>query len=105
MNLESEFVFVELPPHEIILMPALSPTMTTGNIGTFHKKIGEAIQAGDVLCEIETDKAQMDFEVQEEGFLAKILIAEGTKDAQVGQVRRHRDKRVYKIISFLLNVL
>lgn len=67
-------------------MPALSPTMTAGNIGTFHKKVGDALQAGDVLCEIETDKAQMDFEVQEEGFLAKILIPEGTKEAEVGQV-------------------
>ena len=68
-------------------MPALSPTMTTGNIGTFLKKVGDSIQPGDVLCEIETDKAQMDFEVQEEGFLAKILIPEGTKDAEVGKVR------------------
>lgn len=76
---------LELPPHEVILMPALSPTMTTGNIGTFHKKVGDAILPGDVLCEIETDKAQMDFEVQEEGFLARILIEEGTKDAEVGK--------------------
>lgn len=68
-------------------MPALSPTMTAGNIGTFHKKVGDSIQAGDVLCEIETDKAQMDFEVQEEGFLAKILVPEGTKDVEVGKVR------------------
>ena len=81
------YFFSELPPHEVILMPALSPTMTTGNIGTFHKKVGDSIEAGDVLCEIETDKAQMDFEVQEEGFLAKILIPEGTKDAEVGKVK------------------
>ena len=67
-------------------MPALSPTMTTGNIGTFHKKVGDPIQPGDLLCEIETDKAQMDFEVQEDGFLAKILMPEGTKDAEVGKV-------------------
>lgn len=69
-------------------MPALSPTMTTGNIGAFHKKVGDSVQSGDVLCEIETDKAQMDFEVQEEGFLAKILISEGTKDAEVGKVKK-----------------
>lgn len=73
-------------------MPALSPTMTTGNIGTFQKKVGDALEAGDVLCEIETDKAQMDFEVQEEGFLAKILIAEGTKDAEVGKVQMRANK-------------
>ena len=66
-------------------MPALSPTMTTGSIGPWHKRPGDRIAPGDVLCEIETDKAQMDFEVQEEGFLARILIPTGTKDAPVGQ--------------------
>lgn len=76
---------LEFPPHEIILMPALSPTMTSGNIGTFHKAVGDALQSGDLLCEIETDKAQMDLEVQEEGFLAKILMGEGTKEAEVGK--------------------
>lgn len=76
---------IELPPHEIILMPALSPTMTSGNIGTFHKKVGDSLQSGDLLCDIETDKAQMDLEVQEEGFLAKILLAEGTKEVEVGK--------------------
>ncbi len=75
-------------------MPALSPTMTTGNIGTFHKKVGDSVQAGDVLCEIETDKAQMDFEVQEEGYLAKILIPEGTKDAEVGKVKHEKELRM-----------
>lgn len=79
---------LELPPHEVILMPALSPTMTTGNIGVWQKKVGDALNAGDVLCEIETDKAQMDFEIQEDGFLAKILIPEGTKDAEVGKVQQ-----------------
>ena len=77
--------FLGLPAHEIILMPALSPTMTSGNIGAYQKKVGDQIQSGDVLCEIETDKAQMDFEMQEEGYLAKILIAEGTKEALVGK--------------------
>lgn len=66
-------------------MPALSPTMTQGNIGAWKKREGEAITAGDVLCEIETDKATMDFECQEEGFLAKILAKEGTKDWEVGR--------------------
>lgn len=65
-------------------MPALSPTMTAGNIGTWQKKPGDAISPGDVLVEIETDKAQMDFEFQEEGILAKILKESGEKDVAVG---------------------
>ncbi|MCJ1245632.1 pyruvate dehydrogenase complex dihydrolipoamide acetyltransferase component (E2) [Trapelia coarctata] len=65
-------------------MPALSPTMTAGNIGTWQKKAGDAISPGDVLVEIETDKAQMDFEFQEEGVLAKILKDSGEKDVTVG---------------------
>jgi len=65
-------------------MPALSPTMTAGNIGTWQKKAGDSIVPGDVLVEIETDKAQMDFEFQEEGVLAKILKESGEKDVAVG---------------------
>ena len=67
-------------------MPALSPTMTQGAIGTWQKKPGDPIAQGDVLVEIETDKAQMDFECQEEGFLAKILVESGEKDVAVGTV-------------------
>ena len=67
-------------------MPALSPTMTAGNIGTWQKKPGDNIAPGDVLVEIETDKAQMDFEFQEEGTLAKILKDSGEKDVAVGNV-------------------
>lgn len=70
-------------------MPALSPTMTAGNIGTWQKKAGDAIAPGDVLVEIETDKAQMDFEYQEEGTLAKLLMESGSKDVPVGSVRIH----------------
>ncbi|KAI9793240.1 MAG: pyruvate dehydrogenase complex dihydrolipoamide acetyltransferase component (E2) [Peltula sp. TS41687] len=65
-------------------MPALSPTMTAGNIGTWQKKVGDVIAPGDVLVEIETDKAQMDFEFQEDGVLAKILKDSGEKDVAVG---------------------
>lgn len=65
-------------------MPALSPTMTQGNIGTWQKNAGDAIAPGDVLVEIETDKAQMDFEFQEEGFIAKVLLDSGSKDVPVG---------------------
>jgi len=73
------------PPHTVINMPALSPTMTQGNIGTWQKQVGDEIQAGDVLVEIETDKAQMDFECQEEGFLAKILVDTGSKEIPVNE--------------------
>lgn len=69
-------------------MPALSPTMTSGNIGTWQKKAGDSIAPGDVLVEIETDKAQMDFEFQEDGTLAKILRDSGEKDVAVGSVSR-----------------
>lgn len=74
------------PPHTVVTMPALSPTMTAGNIGAWQKKPGDAIAPGDVLVEIETDKAQMDFEFQEEGVLAAILKQSGEKDIAVGNV-------------------
>ena len=65
-------------------MPALSPTMQAGNIGAWQKKPGDSLAPGDVLVEIETDKAQMDFEFQEEGVLAKILKESGEKDVGIG---------------------
>ncbi|KAI8008846.1 hypothetical protein LOK49_LG07G01413 [Camellia lanceoleosa] len=75
----------ELPPHIILEMPALSPTMSQGNIAKWMKKEGDKVGVGDVLCEIETDKATVEFESLEEGFLAKILVPEGSKDVAVGQ--------------------
>jgi len=74
------------PPHTVISMPALSPTMQAGNIGAWQKKPGDTLAPGDVLVEIETDKAQMDFEFQEEGTFAKILKDTGEKDVPVGTV-------------------
>lgn len=62
--------------------------MQAGNIGTWQKKAGDTLAPGDVLVEIETDKAQMDFEFQEEGILAKILKESGEKDVAVGNVRQ-----------------
>ncbi|KAF4367997.1 dihydrolipoyllysine-residue acetyltransferase component 1 of pyruvate dehydrogenase complex, mitochondrial [Cannabis sativa] len=73
------------PSHQVLGMPALSPTMDQGNIAKWRKKEGDKIEVGDVLCEIETDKATLEFESQEEGFLAKILVPEGSKDVPVGQ--------------------
>ncbi|XP_034281157.1 dihydrolipoyllysine-residue acetyltransferase component of pyruvate dehydrogenase complex, mitochondrial [Pantherophis guttatus] len=72
------------PPHMQILLPALSPTMTMGTVQRWEKKVGEKLSEGDLLAEIETDKATIGFEVQEEGYLAKILIAEGTRDVPLG---------------------
>ncbi|GAQ89040.1 hypothetical protein KFL_004810130 [Klebsormidium nitens] len=75
----------DYPPHEQITMPSLSPTMEKGNIATWKAKVGDQLAPGDVLCDIETDKATLDMEVQEEGYLAKILMPEGAKDVPVGQ--------------------
>ena len=66
-----------------ILMPALSPTMTEGKLAKWLKKEGDAIKAGDVIAEIETDKATMEVEAVDEGTLAKILVAEGTENVAV----------------------
>src|SRR6267154_2158701 len=66
-----------------VLMPALSPTMEKGNLAKWLKKEGEAIKAGDVIAEIETDKATMEVEAVDEGTLGKILVAEGTQDVAV----------------------
>lgn len=65
-------------------MPALSPTMTKGGLASWSKKIGDQLIPGEVIAEVETDKAQMDFEFQEEGYLAKTLVADGTSDIPVG---------------------
>ena len=69
-----------------ILMPALSPTMTDGKLAKWHKKEGDAVESGDVIAEIETDKATMEIEAVEEGVLGKILVAEGTEEVPVNQV-------------------
>ena len=71
---------------QIITMPRLSDTMTEGVVATWLKKVGDTIKTGDILAEIETDKAQMDFECQEEGFLAKILMEAGSKEVSVNKV-------------------
>src|SRR5215472_537972 len=69
-----------------ILMPALSPTMEKGNLAKWLKKEGETIKAGDVIAEIETDKATMEVEAADEGVLAKIVVPEGTADVPVNQL-------------------
>ena len=69
-----------------ILMPALSPTMEKGNLAKWLKKEGDKVKAGDVIAEIETDKATMEVEAVDEGTIAKIMVPEGTADVPVNQV-------------------
>jgi pyruvate dehydrogenase E2 component (dihydrolipoamide acetyltransferase) len=69
-----------------ILMPALSPTMEKGNLAKWLKKEGDTVKSGDVIAEIETDKATMEVEAIDEGVLAKILVPEGTADVPVNQL-------------------
>ncbi|HEY1474631.1 MAG TPA: pyruvate dehydrogenase complex dihydrolipoamide acetyltransferase [Pseudolabrys sp.] len=69
-----------------ILMPALSPTMEKGNLARWLKKEGDQIKSGDIIAEIETDKATMEYEAVEDGTLAKIVVPEGTQDVAVNAV-------------------
>jgi pyruvate dehydrogenase E2 component (dihydrolipoamide acetyltransferase) len=69
-----------------ILMPALSPTMEKGNLAKWLKKEGDKVKSGDVIAEIETDKATMEYEAVDDGTLAKIVVPEGTQDVAVNSV-------------------
>ena len=69
-----------------ILMPALSPTMEKGNLAKWLKKEGDAVKTGDVIAEIETDKATMEYEAVDDGVMAKIVVPEGTNDVAVNQL-------------------
>src|SRR6478609_6374328 len=66
-----------------VLMPALSPTMTEGKLAKWHVKVGDAVKSGQVICEIETDKATMEVEAVDEGTVAQILIEEGAEGVAV----------------------
>src|SRR5213076_3207283 len=65
-------------------MPALSPTMEEGTLSKWIVKEGDTVKSGDILAEIETDKATMEFEAVDEGTISKILVAEGTDGVKVG---------------------
>eukprot|EP00191_Tetraselmis_sp_GSL018_P021157 CAMPEP_0177584076 /NCGR_PEP_ID=MMETSP0419_2-20121207/3691_1 /TAXON_ID=582737 /ORGANISM="Tetraselmis sp., Strain GSL018" /LENGTH=237 /DNA_ID=CAMNT_0019073567 /DNA_START=35 /DNA_END=744 /DNA_ORIENTATION=+ len=80
----SERSFSSFPPYTELTFPSLSPTMTHGNLSKWHKKEGEEVGPGEPLADIETDKATMVFENQDEGFIAKILVPEGARDVEVG---------------------
>jgi pyruvate/2-oxoglutarate dehydrogenase complex dihydrolipoamide acyltransferase (E2) component len=66
-----------------ILMPALSPTMEEGTLARWLVKVGAAVKSGDIMAEIETDKATMEFEAVDEGVIGAILVAEGTEGVKV----------------------
>ena len=84
-NLQTRsFASGSYPEHVVLEMPNLSPTMEKGNIKSWNKKEGDEIAPGDVLAAIETDKAVVDFEMQEEGYIAKILFEAGAKDVPLG---------------------
>ena len=76
----------DLPSHIKVALPALSPTMEMGTIVNWEKKVGDQVSEGDLLCEIETDKATMGFETPEEGYLAKVMLPAGSKDIPVGKL-------------------
>ncbi|EFA76192.1 dihydrolipoamide acetyltransferase [Heterostelium album PN500] len=82
----SRFYSTQYPPHIKIDMPALSPSMTEGNIVAWNKKVGDQIKVGDIIAQIETDKATMDFECLESGYLAKIIAPEGTKGIPINSL-------------------
>ncbi|XP_011292140.1 dihydrolipoyllysine-residue acetyltransferase component of pyruvate dehydrogenase complex, mitochondrial isoform X2 [Musca domestica] len=78
--------YADYPDHIKVSLPALSPTMEQGTIVSWEKKEGDKLNEGDLLAEIETDKATMGFETPEEGYLAKIIIPAGTKDVAIGKL-------------------
>ena len=82
--LSSTRTFATLPPHEVLPMPALSPTMEMGGISRWSIQEGDSISAGDILLEVETDKATVDYEAQDDAFLAKILLPDASSDIAVG---------------------
>jgi pyruvate/2-oxoglutarate dehydrogenase complex dihydrolipoamide acyltransferase (E2) component len=79
-----------------VLMPALSPTMEKGNLAKWVKSEGDKIKAGDVIAEIETDKATMEVEAVDEGTLGKILVPEGTADVAVNTPSLRRKRRAHR---------
>ncbi|KAJ8712390.1 hypothetical protein PYW07_005232 [Mythimna separata] len=78
-------LYADLPSHSVIKLPAMSPTMEKGKIISWKKNEGDKLTEGDLLCEIETDKATMGFEAPEEGYLAKQIIPAGAEGVPVGK--------------------
>jgi len=84
-NLRPARRWFSLPPHEVVPMPSLSPTMEAGTITSWNVEEGEGYGAGDSLCSIETDKATVDFEAQDDGFLAKIIVGASGDEIKCGR--------------------
>ncbi|CAM9190045.1 unnamed protein product [Scytosiphon promiscuus] len=84
LNPPGDLPLIFLPPSCSEKNAALSPTMTHGNIGAWGKQEGDEISAGDIVCEVETDKATVDFDAQDDSFMAKHLVEAGTQDIPVG---------------------
>ena len=78
--------FADYPDHTKVTLPALSPTMEFGTVTAWEKKEGDYVNEGDLLCEIETDKATMGFETPEPGYVAKVFVESGTKDIPIGKL-------------------
>ncbi|KAF4038332.1 2-oxoacid dehydrogenases acyltransferase (catalytic domain) [Phytophthora infestans] len=96
--------FSSLPDHEVVGLPALSPTMEVGTIAKWNKQEGDQISAGDVVCEVETDKAVVDYEATDDSYLAKILVQAGSGEIAVGQpifvtVMEKKDMAAFKDFS------
>ncbi|XP_071811170.1 dihydrolipoyllysine-residue acetyltransferase component of pyruvate dehydrogenase complex, mitochondrial-like isoform X2 [Apostichopus japonicus] len=79
------FSSADYPGHFMVTLPALSPTMDVGTIVRWEKQVGDKLVEGDLLCEIETDKATMGFETPEEGYLARVFVLEGTRDVPINK--------------------
>jgi len=82
----SKRLFSALPPHTLLQMPKLSPTMEHGNLAKWRKKQGESVAPGEIIADVETDKATVEFEAQDNFHIAKLLVAEGAKEVKVGDV-------------------
>lgn len=76
--------FASYPAHEVVGMPSLSPTMESGTISAWNLEEGASFNAGDVICSVETDKATVDFEAQDEGVVAKIIVEAGSGEIPCG---------------------
>ncbi|KAL3807832.1 hypothetical protein ACHAXA_009722 [Cyclostephanos tholiformis] len=76
--------FASYPPHDVVGMPSLSPTMETGTISSWNVDVGSTFAPGDVICSVETDKATVDFEAQDEGVVARIIIEAGSGEIKCG---------------------
>ncbi len=86
MNYSKKNFSEKLPRHKTLTLPSLSPSMDKGSIADWYKKEGDKFVAGESIAGIETDKATVDFEMTEEGYIAKIIKPKGTKGLAIGEV-------------------